>query len=271
MDEPPPPVPPPSSDSACAGCDELLKPESRFCSRCGLRRGDPAPAYRPPAGVEDVALRTRAGLQDIRFVIVFYLALLGAQGLSALLFFASGSQQTALTAGIALMGVFTLVAAARRPEVIRDLYRRAGFSWPGYLLVLLASVPIFLGVHAFVEGVGLLFKIKPPRFLDALEGRGLAWSFALGAAAPALVEELGFRGLVFGLLRRRLTVGEAFLISSAAFAILHLSIPSLATHVPLGLYLCWLRHRSDSLFPPMAAHALHNGWVILVEHFSWLA
>ncbi|HEX7897506.1 MAG TPA: CPBP family intramembrane glutamic endopeptidase [Planctomycetota bacterium] len=261
-------APPPVDSHACGSCGEFLKPDSRFCVRCGHRRGDPVSAAPAPPSPQDIALKTQAGLKDIKFVLVFYLCLLGCQALSALVYAGSESQFASLVAGTLLMSAVTLTGTARRPGMVSPLYRRPGFPVWGYLLVLVASFPIYFGVNAFVETLGWAFGIKIPRFLEAFEGRGLGWAFALGAVAPALFEELGFRGLVFGLLRRRLSVSEAFLISSAAFAILHLSIPSLATHVPLGLYLCWLRHRSDSLHPPMFAHALHNSWVILAETLS---
>lgn len=82
---------------------------------------------------------------------------------------------------------------------------------------------------------------------------------------PALQEELAFRGLIYGGLRTTLTISEAFIITSFAFAMLHLSIPSLVTHLPLGLYLCWLRERSGSLWPGVLAHFCHNLGVCLLE------
>lgn len=254
----------PTPSSACAACGELLKPESRFCARCGHRRGDPAsPAVRKPS-LTDVLRKTDAGLKDIRFVLVFYGLLLLSVAAGMILNVAGMEDAPAMLASTLLLSAVTLGAACRRPTLVTPLYKAAGPLW-GYLLIPLASVPVFLGVHLFVEGVAAAFRMKTPGFLEEFGDWPLVWVFALGAAAPAVVEELGFRGLVFGLLRRRLTLAEAFLISSAAFAILHLSIPSLVTHLPMGLYFCWLRHRSNSLWPPMLAHALHNSWVILYE------
>jgi membrane protease YdiL (CAAX protease family) len=97
----------------------------------------------------------------------------------------------------------------------------------------------------------------------------MLWAIVLTVIAPPLEEELGFRGLMYGALRDKLTVTETFLISSFAFALLHLSVPALLTHVPLGLYLCWLRHRSGSLWPPIFAHACHNAGVIIAEWSGW--
>jgi membrane protease YdiL (CAAX protease family) len=86
---------------------------------------------------------------------------------------------------------------------------------------------------------------------------------------PPVVEELAFRGLIYTGLRKTLGVSESFIISSFAFALLHMSLPALITHLPLGLYFCFLRHRSQSLWPSMFAHCLHNLGVIVVGQLGW--
>lgn len=52
------------------------------------------------------------------------------------------------------------------------------------------------------------------------------------------------------------------MLSSVGFGILHLSVLSLSTHVPLGLSFGRLRQRSGSLYPPMFAHFVHDGLVM---------
>ena len=81
---------------------------------------------------------------------------------------------------------------------------------------------------------------------------------------PPLSEELAFRGIIYSGLLRTLGRWESVLISSFAFALLHLSPMVLVTHLPLGIYFCLLRQRSQSLWPSMFAHALHNLGVILL-------
>jgi membrane protease YdiL (CAAX protease family) len=263
VDLPPdPPEETAAAAAACVGCGAFLKPESRFCPACGHRRGDPPPAVRR-VDARDVALRTEVGLRDIRAASIFYAVLLASQAVTALVRAATSNDFTALVVGSALLTLATLGFAARRTDLLLPLYRRVGFGPPGLLLVVGLSIPVYLAVHGFVTGLSGLFRIRLPDPLEEFAGRSLGWAALLIVAAPAIVEELGFRGLVFGLLRRRLPLTEALLISSFAFGALHMSIPSLITHVPLGLYLGWLRHRSGSLWPPMLAHALHNGWFLI--------
>jgi membrane protease YdiL (CAAX protease family) len=85
-----------------------------------------------------------------------------------------------------------------------------------------------------------------------------------------VIEELAFRGIMFGaLLRAQFSPRETVLLTAFAFALLHLSIPSLVTHVPLGLYFGWLRQRSGSLWPGMLAHACHNAGVLAINALGW--
>lgn len=220
------------------------------------------------ARVEKVR-RIEAGWSGIRSVIFLYVCLLGGIGLTFLIQRASDSF-TAEAVGSAIIGGIVIVAALVNRDEVKTCTRSAGFSWKGYSALTLASVPIVLAVHGYVGGVHRLFRLRVDFELSAFEGRGPAWAFLLYAASPAIFEELGFRGVIFGLLRRSLDAWETILLSGAAFGILHLSVPSLFTHVPLGLYLGWLRHRSGSLYPSVVAHFLHNALVVAGTTWSLL-
>lgn len=82
-------------------------------------------------------------------------------------------------------------------------------------------------------------------------------AFVVVVLAP-LGEELFFRGLLFGALRRRFRFWAAATISGASFALFHV-IPLL---MPLmffvGLGLAYLYERRGSLLAPIAAHAAFN-------------
>lgn len=244
----------PDSAAPCAGCGAPLKLGAAFCAQCGRRA---APVEPPRPGGLGLVLR-------------FYVAMLAVQ--AAALIYARVTEQTfapmvAATAGLALV---TAAVALVHRELVGAAYARAGFGPRGYLLVLVAAPVILAVVLGYVHGLGAVFRVPVPRELDGLAGHGLGVAVLLIVIAPPLVEELAFRGVIYGALGRNLRPSEVFLISSFAFALLHLAIPSLLTHFPLGLYLCWLRHRSGSLWPPMFAHACHNLGALLVELNGWV-
>jgi membrane protease YdiL (CAAX protease family) len=258
--DPAEPAPPASPD--CISCGRPLKPEAAFCSACGHRRGDP-PVDRAALVQAKVRKlqRIESGWVGIRSLIAIYFCLLGGAALTTVLGKAT-DDFTAEAAGSGIIAFIVVIAALRHRRELAECSRTAGFGWKGYAGIVVASLAIVFVVHTYVHGLDRLFKLRMESELNPFSGRHPAWAFLLYAAAPALFEELGFRGVMFGLLRRSLDAREAILLSAIAFGILHLSVPMLITHVPLGLYLGWLRHRSGSLYPSMVAHFLHNGLVV---------
>lgn len=248
--------------SGCASCGHELKPDAAFCGSCGHRRGDPPVdrAARVQAKIRQQR-RIESGWTGIRSVMAIYFCLLGGVALTSLLAKAT-DEFTAEAAGSGVIAFIVVVSALRHRREVADCSRTAGFGWKGYLGIAAASVAIVAIVHGYVHGIDRLFRLHLESELDTYAGRPVIWAFLFHAAAPAVFEELGFRGVIFGLLRRSLDAREAVLLSAIAFGILHLSVPMLITHVPLGIYLGWLRHRSGSLYPSMAAHFLHNGLVV---------
>lgn len=91
--------------------------------------------------------------------------------------------------------------------------------------------------------------------------------FVIGVVVAPCVEELFFRGFLFGLYRRRQPLWAAYLATGAVFALLHLEptsmgpsqMAALAVGIfALGTLLAWTYQRTDSLFPGMVAHAVNN-------------
>jgi membrane protease YdiL (CAAX protease family) len=89
---------------------------------------------------------------------------------------------------------------------------------------------------------------------------------AAGIIAP-FVEELFFRGFLFGVLRRRQPLWAAYLVSSVLFTILHLEPNRMNVEQMAGLsvgifilaiILAWVYQHTGSLFPGMIAHAVNN-------------
>lgn len=228
----------------CRTCGAALKPGGAFCSACGTRSAEPV------SGALGVAI----GL---------YLALLGVQLATMIAVRLDANRFDTLL--VAEIGGAVVVVLFYRPARARlaELSARAGLRWYWYGAIVLAAVPIAAAIIGYVHGLATLVGIHPPSELDELAGHHIAWTIMMVVILPPLVEELAFRGVVYGALRKTMTVGEAMIVSSFAFALLHLSIPSLLTHMPLGLYFAWLRERTGSLWPGVFAHACHNALVVV--------
>jgi membrane protease YdiL (CAAX protease family) len=87
-----------------------------------------------------------------------------------------------------------------------------------------------------------------------------------GLVAPC-VEELFFRGFLFGLYRRRQRLWVAYIASSVLFTVLHLDptrmnvtqLAGLSVGIfLLSLVMAWLYQHTGSVYPSMLAHAVNN-------------
>jgi len=127
-----------------------------------------------------------------------------------------------------------------------------------------------------VGGLGLVFLVVqvlavlfPGLFSDVMqryraEGAGLAVAIFQMGPLTALGEELLFRGVILGGLRRALPERAAIAVSAAMFATIHLS-PSAFVHTGLlGLLLAWLVVRTGSLWPSILLHAAWNTTIVLI-------
>jgi membrane protease YdiL (CAAX protease family) len=77
-------------------------------------------------------------------------------------------------------------------------------------------------------------------------------------------EELAFRGLLFGTLRRRFDWGASAVISAGIFAIAHgYGVLGLVSVFWSGLLWAWIYEKTGSLLPSMLAHAVNNLLVCL--------
>lgn len=102
--------------------------------------------------------------------------------------------------------------------------------------------------------------------------------------ATVMFEEVAFRGVLLGLLRKRLPTWPAVVVSAALFGLWHVDGvlhrhegPGLAAAVAgtvaattvAGLGFAWLRVRSDSLVAPMLAHWATNALAFVVAWVRW--
>jgi CAAX protease family protein len=100
----------------------------------------------------------------------------------------------------------------------------------------------------------------------------IAVAVLVGVVAP-VVEELFFRGFLFGALQRTMHWVPAALATGVVFGGVHAGGTPAIFLVPLavfGFVLCWLYRRTDSLVPGMGVHAFNNALALGVS-LSWTA
>ncbi len=93
------------------------------------------------------------------------------------------------------------------------------------------------------------------------------------ALAPAVVEELCFRGYLFSAFRTVLRPWQTIMVTSVLFGLFHVFVGStllIERFLPttlLGILLGWVAYRSGSVLPGMLLHFLHNGLLELVGRY----
>lgn len=97
----------------------------------------------------------------------------------------------------------------------------------------------------------------------AVDVLGIPMSIFVFGFVAGILEEIAFRGLIFGRVTHLLGPVQGVLVSGAAFALAHGITLGLPFHAFLGVYLGWLRLRSESLFPCMVVHFTYNSLLVL--------
>lgn len=92
----------------------------------------------------------------------------------------------------------------------------------------------------------------------------------IGGLLAPFAEEMIFRGLLFGWLRRFVLVWPAALISAAAFGLVHGLVPIIFAAAAVGLVLAFAYEKTGSLWSPVIIHATQNSVAIAIM-FAGLA
>ena len=142
------------------------------------------------------------------------------------------------------MGSLGLERKTLLPGLKKGLFWSAGFA--------VAAGGLFLCLA--VAGRHPLMLIRSP--LPA-EPTGQALYFAVGGIVAPIAEEIVFRGLLFGYLRRW-GVAAALLISTALFAAIHLGPGIPVTQIVGGAVFAIAYHTGGSLVVPVVIHMLGN-------------
>jgi membrane protease YdiL (CAAX protease family) len=206
-----------------------------------------SPDYRPIPGWS--LLLFGAALVVIGFAVLRLvplhdmLPLLGA-------FFAIGF--LSVVAAVAPMGLAAIPALGLR-----------GANWKYVVFGALATMALSVGVSHFgVEPQGMKQVLDIVRDLHQL-----ALSLLLLAVLAPLVEELVFRGLLYGWLTGRWGKNVGWIVSSIAFALAHTEPAHIILVFPLGLLFGWLRKRTDSLLPSLVAHIANNSLALVAAAY----
>ena len=108
------------------------------------------------------------------------------------------------------------------------------------------------------------------RALEAIFPGDLPFPLMIGliAVAPALCEELLFRGCMQGLLERSMRPWLAAAVTAVAFGLFHVSLFRVLPTAAIGLLLGFVRMRTGSILPCMLIHFMNNALIVSVTRMD---
>lgn len=99
-------------------------------------------------------------------------------------------------------------------------------------------------------------------------GRPLWQIILVAALMPAICEEIFFRGLLQGILRKSLPPQKLIIVIGILFGVFHLSMFRFLPTGLLGILLAYLTLASGSIFPSMCLHFMHNGYYLAASYYK---
>ena len=191
--------------------------------------------------------------------LLVFLAACPLIGLLAVRFLPDHEMLTILGAFFAIALVAVVVAVAPLGKAALPALGLRPAHWKYAVFGAVGTLALSVAVSQFgIEPKGMKQVLEVVR-----EPRQLMISLLLFAVLAPLVEELVFRGLLYGWVAGRWGSLPALVVSSLAFAAAHFEPAHIVLVLPLGLLFGWLRRRTDSLLPSLFSHILNNGFALL--------
>jgi membrane protease YdiL (CAAX protease family) len=131
------------------------------------------------------------------------------------------------------------------------------------------AAAVLLGISLWYLTALLVQLINPPgdttKLQQFVEQTALVPTLLALSIAPAIAEELVFRGVLARGLEQRVGTLGAIVISAAVFGAYHFFPPQIVSTFALGLVLAFITLRSRSIVPSLIVHALNNAVAVVLS------
>lgn len=198
---------------------------------------------------------------------------------------ASVMMQLLIVQQVAIIATPAVLMGLILTSSLRDTLR---LRWPGWKFMAVAAL-LPLALHPLTLELGALlqesFFPKPPKSITSQISLMTSDDMPLGvvllvfALAPAICEEIAFRGFILSGFSQSQRMWLAVVLSSLAFGIIHMIPQQVFNAALVGLVLGLLAIRSNSLLPCILFHFVYNSLAVLngrVDHskiteapFNW--
>jgi membrane protease YdiL (CAAX protease family) len=250
--------------TTCPNRERASKQTATFCACCGvnLQTGSLPTTVTLPEGFADKVEEQVNDLKQIGWLFGLLLSSSVVFGLASGLGDSLRSELLASTVDAIIIMVFVV----RHRSAVFPLLSYPKFGWLEVGKLVVSSLLFVLAMGTFfssIRSLGVPWIQATSNYVN--HGWSLFAMLIPVSLAPAVFEELAFRGVIQSNLEKLLSERDAWIIQAALFSVLHLSPLIFPSHFFMGLFLGWLRRRTKSLYPGMVLHATWNGIVVLAE------
>lgn len=251
----------------CHKCGNLLRQAANFCSICGTSVGSTGPSTDSFA----VELSHTPNFfvwnefKTILFLYASFLSIIFVSGIAS--WFTSNPIRTVVT-WIVLTGVTVFFAAGAKDSVL-NMFSLKMLKPRLVLSIIFVAIVCFWFLNFYFSLFDLIQMGKLRVTSNFFKHGWPVWSvYFFSALMPGLIEEIAFRGIIYSKLKEIFSTKEALFIQAACFSVLHLVPVIFISHLVMGLFLGWVRERTNSLVLSVAFHISWNALVIYNEIYS---
>ncbi len=248
----------------CSYCSTPLDPSYTFCLRCA-KPYKPTPRLLPSTPYLDTEVRIRTLAPQVGQLYLWYLFALIVPGTIAYALLGT-PEAVGLVVQLAVIVPTAIFASIHSCALGSQLDLRKFFT--PTLLAGLLLLPFAIGLNYAYHYIIYVYFDAPDVLGEMLENIPIEVRILMICILPAIVEEIGFRGLIQHWLQPAIGPWKAILMTSVLFSLIHFSLLSAPYLFLVGVYLGWLRWKSGSLYPCIIVHFLHNLAVVLIDSAS---
>jgi uncharacterized protein len=253
------------TDDSCGYCGHLLDSRVYFCPGCAKPYRSVEIGLTPSLPqFENIETQLRTGAPDVWTVYFSFLSAMAVAAVTGSAIWGTGNMGPVMLMVQLAILVTTVVALTRYWKDVRRLLLKTGLNTSATWVGLALLVPLLAGNFGYHTLLADLLDIE-------LEDYGEFYGSRFGAilficVMPAIVEEIAFRGIIQD--RFETVVGPWVAIGAASvlFSAAHMSLLSAPYLAVAGALFGWIKWKSGSLYPAMAAHFAHN--FIVITYFG---
>ena len=238
---------------------------TKFCNKCGAPW---QPDWQQCGGCTAWQQRVMVvpERETVSQAVWMYFALLAVSIVALIAAFSGADVMTLTLVMMAADSAIVLGYCVRSRRTIMNALSKA--VSPGWFPVAAGlAVLTYLLASGLLAIVRALLKIPVMDESAPFMSNGLLTAILIICVQPAIIEELGFRGVILPALQPALAPNEAVLVSALMFMMLHLTLFSFPHLFVMGVVLGYLRVRTGSLLPGMLLHFTHNLLCVLGEQY----